>query len=150
MDYLHTLQRLRNHANVAGSTLPQSESFLFALWKAKQQSHPPALQSLFDDILSCLEAVNHALNTNHPSENVSGKEKALPRSLVADVSAILSVGWHDYWQWSSTQKFAVSYCTDLALILVQIGAAWDAVLVGDFDDIRPTLLIENDSDLPPR
>jgi hypothetical protein len=136
MDYSHALQRLRNHANVAGSTLPERESFLFALWQAKRAAHSPDLRGLFDDILSCFEVVNHALNTSHPSGTVSGKAEVLPRSLAADVSTILSVGWHHVSQWSSSQKFSDAFRTELATMLEQIGIAWDAVLAGDIDDIR--------------
>ena|ERR1700677_2740356 len=136
MDYSHALQRLRNHANVAGSTLPERESFLFALWQAEREAHSTNLRSLFDDILSCFEVVNHALNTHHPSGSISGKAEVLPRSLVANVAAILSIGWHDFSRWSSSQKFSEPFRTEFAAMLVQIGIAWDAVLAGDIDDIR--------------
>jgi hypothetical protein len=136
MDYSHALQRLRNHANVAGIALPEHESFLFALGQAEREEHPPDLRSLFDDILSCFEAVNHALNTPHPSGTISGKAEALPRFLVPDVSAILSVGWHYALQWSSSQKFSEPFRTELATMLEQMGIAWGAVLDGDIDDIR--------------
>src|ERR1043165_4655524 len=105
MDYSHALQRLRNHANAAGSALPEGESFLFVLWQAEQQAHVPELRSLFDDLLSCFEAVNHALNTQHPSSTIGGKSEALPRSLVYDVSSVLSEGWSYYWRWASSGRF---------------------------------------------
>jgi hypothetical protein len=76
-----TLQRISNHANAAGSIFPESESLLFALWQAERQAHAPELQILFDGILSCFEAVNHALNTQDPSGTIEGKAEALPRSL---------------------------------------------------------------------
>jgi hypothetical protein len=136
MEYSHALQRLRNHANVAGSTLSESESFLFVLWQAEREAQAPDIRSLFDDILSCFEAVNHTLNTRHPSNTISGKAEALPRMLVADVSAILSVGWSNYWQSSSSEKFSESSRTEFAAMLVQIGLAWEAVLAGDIDNIR--------------
>jgi hypothetical protein len=135
MDYSHALRSLRNHANGAGSTLPEGESFLFVLWQAGRESRAPELQHLFDDILACLETVNHALNTEHPSKTVAGKAEAVPRSLVADVSAILHVGWSDYWRWSLSQQFSESFREELAVMLVQIGIAWEAVLAGDIDDI---------------
>ena len=136
MDYSDALKKLRNHANSPGSGLPESESFLFALWQAERQSCIPELRNLFDDILDCLETVNHELNTKQPSENIGGKAEAFPRSLVADVSGILSVSWRNYWQWSSSQQFTESFRTEFAVMLVQIGIAWDAVLAGDIDDIR--------------
>ena len=136
MDYSHALERLRNHANAAGSTLPEGESFLFALWQAERQSLAPELRGLFEDILSCFEVVNHALNTQHPSDTLEGKAETLPRSLVADVSSVLSTGWSWYWCWASSEKFTATFRTGFATMLVQIGIAWDAVLAGDIDDIR--------------
>jgi hypothetical protein len=136
MDYSHALERLRSHANMSGTSLPESESFLFALWQAERQSRIPELSSLFGDILICLETVNHSLNTEHPSDTISGKAEALPRSLVADISAILSAGWSYYWRWSSSQQFTEAFRTEFAAMLVQLGIAWDAVLAGDIDDIR--------------
>jgi hypothetical protein len=142
MDYSQALERLRNHANAPGSSLPNNESFLFALCQASQQSRIPVLRDSFDDILACFEAVNLALNTQHPSGTVAGKAEALPRSLVADVSWILSDGWSYFWRWSSSQQFSQSFRTELAVMLVQIGIAWDAVLAGDIDNIREDVQIE--------
>jgi len=136
MDYSHALQRLSHHANAAGSTLPEGESFLFALWQADRQSHAPDLRSLFEDILSCFEVVNHALNTQHPSDTIEGKSEALPRSLVADISSVLSGGWNYCWRWASSAQFTPTFRMEFAAMLVQIGIAWDAVLAGDIDDIR--------------
>ena len=127
MDYPQALERLLNHANLPGSNLPESESFGFTLWQAGQQSHMPELRGLFDDVVECLEAVNHALNTQHPSGTVAGKAEALPRSLVCCVSSILSQGWSDFWRWSSRQQFPERFRAELAVMLVQIGIAWDAL-----------------------
>lgn len=136
MDYSHALQRLGNHANAAGTTLPEDESFLFTLWQAERQSHAPELRGLFEDILSCFEVVNHALNTQHPSDTIDGKAEALPRSLVADVSSVLSEGWSYYWRWATSGQFTPTFRTEFAAMLVQIGIAWGAVLAGDIDEIR--------------
>jgi hypothetical protein len=136
MDYLHALQRLSNHANAAGSTLPAEESFLFAVLQARKGTEKPALEILFDNIISCFEVINLAINTDHPSNNTVGKSQVLPRSLVADVSAILSEGWRYYWRWSSSQKFPESFCNQMASMLVQLSMAWEAVLAGDIDDLR--------------
>jgi hypothetical protein len=142
MNFAHAVQRLRNHANAPGSGLPERESFLFVLWQAEREARAPELRSLFDDILSCFEAINHALNMPDPSGTISGKAEALPRSLVADVSVILSNGWSNYWRWQSDQKFSNSFRTEFAIILVQVGIAWDAVLAGDIDEIREEVQTE--------
>jgi hypothetical protein len=136
MNYSQAFERLRNHANAPGSSLPESESFLFALWQAERQTRIPDLRNLFDDIHSCFEAVNHAINTPHPSDIIEGKAEALPRSLVGDVSSIFSTGWSYYWRWASSERFTAPFRTELASALVQIGIAWDAVLAGDIDNIR--------------
>jgi hypothetical protein len=143
MDYSQALQQLSNHANGAGSTSPERESFLFALWQAEHEANAPELRSLFDDILSCFEAVNHALNTPHPSGSVSGKAQMSPRSLVADVSAILSGGWHYALGWSSSQKFSEPFRAYIVTMLEQMGIAWCAVLAGDIDDIREHVQTES-------
>jgi hypothetical protein len=122
--------------------LTDSESFLYALWQARQQSRIPELQDLFHDIVSCLEAVNYGVNTQQPSDTMAGKAQALPRSLIADASYILSSGWRDYWRWSSNLQLSESFRTELAAMLVQIGIAWDAVLAGDIDDIRAHIRTE--------
>lgn len=106
------------------------------MWQAEAQAHAPELQRLFDDVFSCFEAVNHALNTQDPSGTIEGKAEALPRSLVADVSSVLSGGWSYYWRWASSEQFTATFRTEFAAMLVQIGIAWDAVLAGDIDDIR--------------
>jgi hypothetical protein len=131
MDYSQALQKLRQHA-----AAPEGESFTLALYHTERQAAIPELRCLFDDVLSCFEVINHALNTQHPSEAITGKADSLPRSLVADVSEILSVGWSYYWRWTSSHQFTETSRTELASMLVQIGIAWDAVLAGDIDDVR--------------
>ena len=137
MDYPQALQKLRQHASA-----PEGASFTLALYHAERQVAIPELRGLFDDILSCFEVVNHALNTQHPSESITGKADSLPRSLVADVSEILSIGWSYYWRWASSHQFTETFGTELASMLVQIGIAWDAVLAGDIDDIREQVQAE--------
>jgi|SRR5437667_3467363 len=142
MDYSHVVQRLSNHANAAGSDLPEGDSFLFALWQAERKAHAPELRSLFDDVLSCFEVVNHALNTQRPSNSIAGKAEALPRSLAADVSSLLSEGWSYYLRWATSDRFSATFRTEFAAMLVQIAIAWDAVLAGDIDDIREQVQTE--------
>jgi hypothetical protein len=87
MDTSEAIQRLSHHASTA-----QDDSFTFALYQADRLSQPPELAALFEDILLCFVVVNHGLNTEHPSDNIDGKADVLERSLVADVSSILSEG----------------------------------------------------------
>ena len=137
MDYPQALQKLSQHASA-----PEGESFTLALYHAERQAAIPELRGLFDDILSCFEVINHALNTEHPSEAITGKADSLPRSLVANVSEILSIGWSYYLRWTSSDRFTVTFRTELVSMLVQIGIAWDAVLAGDIDDIREQVQAE--------
>ena len=136
MEYSQALQKLRNHANAPGTGLPEDESLLLALWQAERQASIPKLQIFLDDILGCLEAVNHKFNTQHPSGSVTGKLEALPRSVVGDISAIISGGWNFYWRWSLSQQFNEAFRLECATCLVKLGIAWNFVLDGDIDDIR--------------
>lgn len=131
MDQSHAFQRLSHHANAA-----EDDIFTFALWQAARQRHQPELGSVFDDVLSCFDTINLALNTQRPSETLQGKAEVLPRSLVADVSSILSDGWSYYRRWASSGQFTPQFQAEFAAMLVQIGIAWDAVLAGDINDIR--------------
>ena len=131
MDQTHAIQRLSHHASAA-----EGARFTFALWQAERQSHQPELGNLFDEILSCVETVNQALNTHNPSDAISGEAKVLQRSLVADISSVLSDGWSCYWRFASSGRFSPTFRAEIAAIHVQIGIAWDAVLAGDIDDIR--------------
>jgi hypothetical protein len=137
MDYSQALQKLRQHASAS-----EGESFTLALYHAERQAPIPELRGLFDDILSCFEVINHAINTQHPSEAITGKADSLPRSLVANVSEILSVSWSHYLHWTSSDKFTATFRTELVLMVVQIGIAWDAILAGDIDDIREQVQAE--------
>jgi hypothetical protein len=131
MDYPQALQKLSQHAGA-----PEGDSFTLALCQAERQQVIPELRRSFDDILSCLEVINHTLNTEHPSEAIAGKADDLPRALVANVSEILSIGWSCHLRWTTSGKFTATFRTELSSMLVQIGTAWDAVLAGDIDDIR--------------
>jgi len=68
--------------------------------------------------------------------------EALARSLVGDVSGILSAGWRYYCHWSASQKFTETFRTEFVAMLAQLGIAWDAVLAGDIDDIRDHIRTE--------
>jgi hypothetical protein len=131
MDYPQALQKLSQHTSAR-----EGESFTLALYHAERQPATPELGGFFDDILSSFEVINHALNTQHPSETITGKADSLPRSLVGNISEILSIGWSYYLRWTCSGRFTATFRAELASMLVQIGIAWDAVLAGDIDDIR--------------
>jgi hypothetical protein len=131
MDYSEALQRLKNHASA-----PEGASFTLALYQAHRHATVPQLSSSFEDILSCFEAVNQALNGRHPSKTVRGKMETLPRSLVANVSSILSEGCSYHLRWVSSEKFTDTVRAELASMLVQIALAWDAILAGDIDNLQ--------------
>jgi hypothetical protein len=66
--------RLWNHANLPGEQFPETESLVWVLWDAGRRGVVPDLQSLFGDILACLEAVNVRLNDPVPSERGGPRE----------------------------------------------------------------------------
>lgn len=142
MDYAKALKKLGNHANMPGLNLPENESFLFTVREAERQSQVPDLQNLFEDMMDCLVAVNHVLNTENPSETIEGKFDALQRPLVSYVSSILLSAWGDYYRWSRNHTYPDSFREQFAAMLLQLGMAWDAVLAGDIDDIREHVELE--------
>ena len=131
-------RRLRHHASAA-----ESDSFTYALLQAERARTAPELGPLLADILKCLQAINSELNTARPSEAIEGKANVVARSLAADMSAILSEGWDSYFRWTSGSQFNEKHRNELATTLFQIGAAWNAVLAGDIDDIREHVETEN-------
>jgi hypothetical protein len=137
MNHDYIVQRLSHHAYAVAD-----DSLTYALWQADRQARYSDVLPLFEDLLLCFESVNNLLNTQSPSGTVDGKPDELDRSLVTSVSKVLSDGWHYYWLWTSTGKFPLAVCHELASILIQIGIAWDAVLAGDIDDIRAHVKIE--------
>src|SRR4051812_46625 len=127
MEQTHALKRLSHHANAA-----EGDSFTFALWQAARQSHQPELRKFFDDIMTCFDAINHALNTQHPSDTIDGKADALPRSLVADVcpscpTVGVTIG-DGYRVASSLRRFRLSSLPCLFRLASHGTAFWQATL----------------------
>ncbi|HEV2860768.1 MAG TPA: hypothetical protein VGX48_07175 [Pyrinomonadaceae bacterium] len=138
MTYEQAYQRLLNHGNAVssgGGDMPDEESFLFAVRKAEKDKSPPALKQLYDDILSCLEAVNRHLNGDRPSEGAAGENSQLDQSLVYSMWSILHGGWEYHRRWELHGPFERPVRDELALTLWRISCAWGAVFDGDIDSL---------------
>ena len=135
MEYQDAIDKLWNHANLPEKGLKREDSFLFTAWQAEQTKSPQNFQRLYEDILSCLAAINTHLNGPVPSETIRKSPRAIDSALCYYMSRILSGGWSDHFKWSQKGAFPKEFLDDFASILVRIGIAWDLVLAGDMDNI---------------
>ena len=135
MDYQEALTRLANHANMPEKGARPEDSFLYTAWQANQTKSPQDFRPLYDHILSCLGAVNLALNGPTPSESIQTKQSPVDAKLCYSISGILSGGWSDHFKWSQKRTFPQDFLDEFASLLVRIGIAWDLLLAGDMDNI---------------
>lgn len=138
MDYEYAKARLLNHASLLPPSMqmPDAESFCFNLWKADRERVPPAaLDRLYEDILACLEAINHALNGPVPSETTANGAAQTEVQLVYAVATILDEAWEYYCRWQSGRIFGQPILEHLACINRCISCAWVGVLAGDIDSL---------------
>jgi hypothetical protein len=144
VDYQEALARLANHANIPdkGTTLKPEDSFLYIAWQANQTKSPQDFRPLYSDILSCLGAVNLALNGPTPSESIQTNPPPVDAKLCYSISGILSGGWSDHFKWSQKRMFSQDFLDEFASLLVRIGIAWDLVLAGDMDNIPEDTALE--------
>jgi hypothetical protein len=145
MDHEEAYTRLLNHASLlAGRTpLPDEESLHFILFKADQERIPPArMEVLYEDILSSLEIVNHALNGAEPSEAVTGKETHVGRGLAYAMWMIIDDGWRFYHRWGAERVFERQTLEQLSRVISGVSCAWGAVLAGDINSVREHVELE--------
>lgn len=138
MTYEQAYARLLNHANFVASSvtnLADEESFLFALSKAEKDRSAAVLTHLYEDILSCLEVVNHHVNGETPSRTAVGDKYHFDRPLVTAMWYIVHSGWEHHRRWERHRLFDQLARDNLALTLWRISSAWGAVLDGDIDSI---------------
>ena len=136
--------RLANHANLPGTDLAETESYVWHLWNADRTRDPPDITGLADDIITCLRVANHAMNGPIPSESRSADQQ---RSVIVDlaysVSGIICRGLKYHRLWSRTRRLDSSVCELLEDATYRIAYAWDGVLAGDRDDILEGFEIES-------
>src|SRR5436309_1780186 len=92
----------------------------------------PELERLYTDILACLEAVNHHINGETPSETLKRADQ-LERTLVGAMWYILDDVWQYQRRWAAEGQFEVQIIDYLSIVLRRISWAWGAVLDGDCD-----------------
>lgn len=145
MTYEEALGRLCNHASFPKrpANLKEDESLLYAIWKARNERTDYEMTVLWEDVLSCLEAVNKKLNGEKPSATaLEDKAIHLDRVLVIAVSTILHQcsqevlfrHEHRTADWRST--------ANLAKQVWRLSCAWDAVLAGDIDSLADHIALE--------
>jgi hypothetical protein len=128
--------RLCNHANLPGEQFPETESFCWALWDADRRRVAPELQSLFSDILACLEAVNVRLNGPVPSERDGPREDSTPIAEVAySIALIIDEGLEYHRRWSREATFTQAFRDQLEELVHRVAFAWCQVLASDIDDL---------------
>jgi len=135
VEYKEVVDKLWNHANLPERGLKREDSFLFTAWQAEQTKSPQDFQRLYEDILSCLAAINTHLNGPVPSETISRNSRSIDSALCYSMSCILSGGWSDHFKWSQKGAFHKDFLDEFASMLVRIGIAWNIVLAGDMDNI---------------
>jgi len=135
VEYKQAVDKLWNHANLPEKGLKREDSFLFTAWQAEQTKSPQDFQRLYEDILSCLAAINTHLNGPVPSETINKNPRPIDSALCYSMSGILSGGWSHHFKWSRKDAFLKDFLDEFASMLVRIGIAWDLVLAGDMDNI---------------
>ena len=128
--------RLRNHANLPGEQFPETESFCWALWDADRMRVAPDLQSLFSDILACLETVNVRLNGPVPSARMGPREDSTPFERIAySIALIIDEGLDYHRRWSREATFTQAFRDQLEELVHRVAFAWCQVLASDIDDL---------------
>jgi flagellin-specific chaperone FliS len=123
---------------VVSSAAPNQDSFLGALREAEKNKIAPQLDSLYDNILECLEVVNRHLN---PPDNVRGTEQ-IDRSLLNAMSYLLHRAWQHQHQWRVTRTFPEEVTNHLYRIAWRISCAWCAILDGDITSLKEHVPLE--------
>lgn len=142
MFYHDALATLRNHANLPSADTPglsDEDSFIFRLWQADVARTPPTLEHVTQNLLTCLDVVNHHLNGPHPSATVDSTTLQLERTLVWAMTSILHDGWRYHARWTCQHIFDDVFLVQLAAHLHCISSAWLAVLDGDIDSLAEHL-----------
>jgi hypothetical protein len=145
MTYEEAIGRLFNHANFPKrpADLRHEESLLYALWKARKEGAVYSATVLWDDVLSCLEAVNRKLNGERPSASgTEQKANVLDRLLVIAVSTILHHCFEEIMVLHKRQTVDRAFREDLLKKVWRISCAWEAILNGDIDSLCEHVALE--------
>jgi hypothetical protein len=92
---------------------------------------------LVEDVINCLEVVNHELNGANTSGPVSVGRAFVPvdRTVSYAISGIISGILLHYRRWQRRNLFGQSIYDSLLNAALKIAYAWDQVLAGDIDDL---------------
>lgn len=136
-EFSEVLRRIQNHANLPGAG-PEDQSLGLALWKMSRGASDEDLDALFDDLIDCLDVVNHALNGEHPSATPNDKKAAtIDRWLCYSMACIFDL--HIVAAMSPIESEQRESVIKMAR---QLSSAWSCVLAGDVDGILDALNLE--------
>jgi len=136
LSYEQALQKLSHHANLADAKEEGWSSFVGTLFRAKTAGVIPDLRAPTEDLISCLEAVNHQVNGQTPSASVSGdNDQSIDRRAAYAVACIITSGV-EFHLWVVDNVAADgSAALEIGTNLWRISCAWEAVLAGDIDSL---------------
>ena len=141
MDYEQAVNRLWNHSNLPRQFNSEDESLLFCLYKAERDNQPPSFDHLVEDVIHCLDVVNHELNGANPSKSVGRANDAVEAQVSYPISEIISGILLRYRKWQRGNLFSQSILDSLIGAALKIAYVWDQVLAGDIDDLFEDLEI---------
>ena len=120
----------------------ENDSLISCLYQAEGSNQPPSIDHLVEDVIHCLEFVNHELNGTNHSEFVGSANHVVLEQVSYPVSGIISKILLYYRKWQRSNLFSSSVHDALLDAVLKIAYAWDQVLAGDIDDILEGLDIE--------
>ena len=135
MDYQEARLRLRNHANLPGTNLPITDSFLGGLWLFHRQEGALSLAAHTDDIITCLRAVNTHFNGPDPDNRSGRADHSRIHEVAYSISGIITGGLRQYLDWSGSSLVTENVLKEIGDSVLRISYAWDQVLAGDVSDI---------------
>ena len=140
LTYEEAKERLLNHAVLLlerDTTLSAQDSLSHTFRRAERNKGElslPVLDRLYNDVLACLEVVNHYINGEVPTETY---ERANPLDIrvALAVCEVIDEGWRYHHSWSVNEHLEKSILDHLSLILRRISCAWVWILHGDADSL---------------
>jgi hypothetical protein len=137
MEYEEAVNRLSNHSNLPNTHYSENESLIFCLYQAEQCKQEPSIEHFVEDVINCLDAVNHELNGSNPSGpgSVERASVLVDRQVSYSISGIISGILLYYRRWKRSNLFSCSIQDSLLDAAIKIAYAWDQVLAGDIADL---------------
>jgi hypothetical protein len=143
LSYEQALQRLFHHANLTDADEEGWSSFVGSLFRTKTSAVVPDLREQTDDLISCLDVVNHQVNGQTPSASVNGDDNQhIDRRTAYAVAATLTSGVESFLSLVDNAAADRSSALAMGKNLWRISCDWEAVLAGDIDSLPEHLELE--------